>query len=82
MPIPRELFEEGIDEVDIALLKFLEDSADEAYSTVELAEAVGIDMNELPLKARFLDRLKNLDGQGRIDGKIIQGVRYYSLGKQ
>lgn len=79
MPIPRELFNEGIDEVDQALLEFLEDSPDQAYSSVELGSALGIELEDLAVRARFFERLHDLEWQGLIAGKIIHGVPFYSF---
>lgn len=79
MPIPRNLFDEGIDEIDRALLDFLKASPDQAYSTIELAEATDIDMDYLPSRASFIERLGVLQEQGKITGKVINRVWYYSL---
>ena len=79
MPIPKDLFDEGIDEFDRIVLDFLENSPDQAYSIVELCEALGVDLEDLPLNARFIDRLGGLESQGKIVGKIIQRIQYYSV---
>ncbi|MCH8827934.1 MAG: hypothetical protein IIB16_13325, partial [Chloroflexi bacterium] len=56
MPIPKDLFDEGIDEFDRELLDFLKETPDQAYSRMELLDAMKLNKDDLAGRARFFQR--------------------------
>ena len=79
MPIPKDLFDEGIDEFDRELLDFLKETPDQAYSGMELLDAMKLNRDDLAGRARFFQRLGDLERQGFVVERIIHELPYYSL---
>ena len=79
MPIPRDLFDKGIDDIDQEIFNFLSNSSDEAFSLEELADAVGIEIGAVAEQAALDSRLEDLEAADLIESRNIHGIRYFSI---
>lgn len=84
MPIPRDQFERGLDDADMAIVRFLERNKDKAYTAQEIASAVGyrIDIGD-SIKQKLAEielriRLFSLGREGYIMSRQTGIELYYA----
>lgn len=78
MPIRRDAFERGLDDLDERVCQFLEQHKDAAYSPKEIAEALGVDLSPFLAALSFELRLNRLATQDVILSKAAGGGTYYA----
>ena len=82
MPIPRDLFDKGLDSLDSQIIGILNGDSDNAYTSQDLAKKVSQPISN-PLDDMLWNfRLTNLADQGFIESRGIQGRIYYASGKR
>lgn len=60
MPIRREAFDRGLDDLDERICRFLEQHKDEAYTLTEIAKALNVDLSRPLAPLLFSLRLVQL----------------------
>jgi len=90
MPIDREQFNEGIDDLQYRMLKFLQDNPKDAYECIEILEQLGAwnpPQEGTGMKIVYAvgvtfgvcSSLDELVRKGSVDKKNIDGKSYYSV---
>ena len=86
MPIPREQFNEGLDDTSYRVIEFLKAHSKEAFEVSEVAEAVfgsasaAKQSPELLAKSKRMEfYLADLVQKGQVERKDIGGKSYYAF---
>jgi hypothetical protein len=82
MPISRELFDQNLDPLDVAILDVLNTDPENAYTFEELASTASVDTSDPSNWLDLLFRLGLLDARGLLLQRTINGVRYFASVKQ
>ncbi len=82
MPIPRRLFEQGLDPLGAKIIEILDSDPDNAYTQEDLAEKAGYDRSDIVGGLAWVLRLVHLRDEHLILSHVIQGVVYYASAKQ
>ena len=82
MPIPRKLFEKGLDPLDTKIIKILDSDPDNAYSVEELIAKLGFGEASFAERLDLLFRLRNLVLIEEITSGQVHGTAYYTSAKQ
>lgn len=85
MPIPRKLFDEGLDEVDQKICRFLEQNQDMAYTLEEIVNGIGMtfspDISGALESINLSFRLNGLITKGYITSRVTGSGTYYAWRK-
>ena len=81
MPIDRDLFEQGLDPQDVAIVEFLSSRSDQAYDFDELASQFREYSEEFLGRVNLVLRLESLVVRGLIEMKTLSGDTYYASAK-
>lgn len=78
MPIRREAFDRGLDDLDEKICHFLEQHSGEAYTPEEIAAALNVDLSSPQAPMSFAVRLLRLVAEGQIWTRLTGGGIYYA----
>ena len=79
MPISRNAFDKGIDTTKVAIVEFLENNPDQAFTAEEIAEGVnGVELKKLK-QIMFNLQLEAMVTEGLLQKKILKLTGYYCV---
>jgi len=88
MPISREQFDEGLEDLSYKVIAFFKSRSKEAFEASEVAEAVLVSPSSTKTSAEMLAKTKKMEfyladlvRQGQVDKKTIGDRTYYAFHK-
>ena len=82
MPISRELFDQNLDPLDVAILDVLNTDPENAYTLDELASRASVDIDDYSDWLGLSLRLRRLGDRRLLLQSLINGVDYFASVKQ